>query len=105
MCQWPEGLLTKQMDLVIQARTFGVSQYDLKVRLDAFKINADTRYRPSCSRSAHECVDSTIGLSPNFGSLSPVSTEYLVTVILSMGSLTCTSKMSLKVALILQRFP
>ncbi len=78
MYQRPESLLTIQTDLVIQAGTFGISQYDMKVRLDAFKINADARYRPSCSRSAHECVDMTVGLSPNFGSLGPVSTEYLV---------------------------
>lgn len=78
MCQRPESLLTTQTDLVVQAGTFGISQYDPKVRLDAFEINANARYRPSCSRSAHECVYAAIGLSPNLGSLSPVSTEYPV---------------------------
>jgi hypothetical protein len=81
----PQVCRRHKMNLVIQARTFRISQYDLKVRLDTFEINAGARYRPSCSRSTHKCVDTTVSLSPNLGSLSPLSIEYPVYCYLVRG--------------------
>jgi hypothetical protein len=77
---YPQVCWLPETNLVVQARTFRIRQYNLKIRLDAFEINAGACYRPSGPRSAHKYVYTTIGLSPNLGSLNPVSIEYHITV-------------------------
>ena len=99
MCHRSASYRLHKTDFVVQARTFRIGQHDLKVRLNAFEKNAGARYRPSCSCSAHECVYTAIGLSPDLRSLNIVSIEHPGW---SVGSPTCTRKVSLEVALILK---